>query len=176
MFVYGHRERQRGTIVANDVDGILGGVASCHDAMEIDEGSPQALRRPEASIVGMVGFWPVLGSPIPITEQSILAERIVVRSLLTLASGDGRDAEGQAAKSWLEDALRTQQWNALAFEGEARSEDLTSHQAGTKPTLLVEKCEGGKPHAQVGIVHADEILPGPQAQPVSDVLEARGVQ
>ena len=149
MLVHGHRERQRGAIVANDVDGVFGCVAARHDAMEIDQRSPQALRRTEASIVRMVGIWPVLGPPIAIAEQSILAERIVVRSLLTLAGGDRCDAERQAANPRLEDALRAKQWNALAFEGETRSEDLARYQVEAKPALLVEKRERSKPNPQV---------------------------
>jgi hypothetical protein len=149
MLVHCHRERQRGAIVANDVDGVFGCVPARHDAMEIDQGSPFALRRTEADIIGVVGIWSVLRAAVPIAEQSILSEGIVVRSLSTLAGGDGRNAERQAAKPWPEDALWAKQWNALAFEGETSSEDAARDQVEAKPALLVEKRERSKPNPQV---------------------------
>ena len=92
-------------------------------------------------------------------KESIFTQRIVVWTVLTLAGGDRRDAEGQSAEPRLENTLRAQQGNALAFERETRGEELTRQQVRAKPALFVEKRERGQPDAKVGVVYAGEILP-----------------
>jgi hypothetical protein len=68
MFVHGHRERQFGAIIADDVHGILGGVSARDDAVKIGERCLQALRFPETDVVRVIGLRPLLRSAIPIAK------------------------------------------------------------------------------------------------------------
>jgi hypothetical protein len=153
-----HCERESGTVIANDVDGIFGGVTARDDAVEVDQRCAMSLGLAEADIVSMVWIRPFLWPAISIAEQPVFAEGIIIRSLLPLKRRHRRDAQRQTAKSWLEDTARTEQRNTLTFEGKARGKALTIEEICSEPSLFVEERKGGKTDPQIGIIHGNKIV------------------
>ena len=151
-------ERQPWTIIANNVDGVLGGISARDNSMEVDQRSLQPLRLTEAGIVWVTGFRPVLTAAVPIAEQSILTEGVVVRAILPFENRHSRDAEGQPANSRLEDALRAEQGNALTLEREPGGEERPAEHITAQTMLLIQERESREPYAKVGVVHGREIL------------------
>ena len=72
-------------------------------------------RFPKPDVVGMVG----VGSAIPVVQQAVIADGIVVGSRLAFLHRHRGDAQRQAADPRVEDPLRSLKWNSLTFKGEA---------------------------------------------------------
>lgn len=97
-------------------------------------------------------------SAVLIPEQSVIADNIVVRTQLPFLHGHRRDAQRQAADSGFEDALRCLEGNAFTIEEEAALQLTPIEELRGLLPPSVQECKRGKPHAEVGRIHA-EILP-----------------
>ncbi len=106
------RERERFGGVADDEHRILGFVFPFNDTVEIDERCAPPHRLSKADVVGVIG----IGATIPIAEQTVLPDRVIVRARLAFLDCDRRDTERKAAHSWFEDALRCLQGHTFTVK------------------------------------------------------------
>lgn len=108
--------------------------------MEVDERRVALHRQAQADVLVMLGAHPA----VPIAEQAIVADRVVMRAGPAPHDGHCRDVEGDLSQdARLEHPLRPQEGNALAFVDEAFGGDLARQAAilAGEPLLLLKETE-----------------------------------
>ncbi len=83
-------------------------------AMEVDEGNVLHHRSSQTNVVWVT--W--IGSAVAIVD-ALVRLLVFVWPLLARDFGNSRDAQGQIAKGWLENALRRHKWDAAPIELES---------------------------------------------------------
>jgi hypothetical protein len=79
-----------------------------------------------------------IGPPIPVPQQPVRAGGIVVRP-----AGHRRDGQRSAREDlWLEDALRTQEWDANVIQDETLSKQTPWENVSMPGDLLSQPLEG----------------------------------
>ena len=84
----GDRECEGLRGVANDEHGVFSFVLPLHDAVEVDERHTAPHRFTQSDVIGMLG----IASAVPVPQQAVVADGIVVRPRLTFSHGYGGDA------------------------------------------------------------------------------------
>jgi hypothetical protein len=103
-FVNTHRKSQMLRIVTDDVDGPFGCVQAWHDPMEVDKRHLALHRQSETDVLMMAR----IRAAIAVSQQTVVAKRVIVGTRLSLDDGNRRNTERNRLKhSWLEDTLRT---------------------------------------------------------------------
>ena len=105
-----HREREAYRVVTHDEHRPRSEVLAGDDAVEVGERRSPGHCQSKAGVVGMVG----VTTSIPILQQAVWPEDVVVRSILTRDDGHRGDAQrhlGQHGR--LEDPLRSQQGHTV---------------------------------------------------------------
>src|SRR5207237_4843931 len=95
-------------------------------------------------------------SSIPVTQQTVLAERIVVGACLALNHWHRGDAQWDLAQqSWFEDALGAHERYALSFVGEPLLQHFPREDTliRSKPPLLFQEPERSDANVGVSVVH-----------------------
>jgi hypothetical protein len=117
--IHADRESQRTRVVAHDKDGICRLVQAGNEPEEIDKGHLRLHRLPQPNVVGMHR----VGSAIPVANQAIATNLIVVWSRLSLLAGSGRDAQRDLRQyGRLENALGAKKGHATTLMNKSRLE------------------------------------------------------
>lgn len=104
---------------------------------------------------------PDVSPSVPIPEQTVLANHIVVRSGLTFFDGNGENAQRDIQKRGREDSLRTCQTDSLSLEVEASLKVRARKQfLGRASCPSVKELERRESNPLVKVHSHDEMIPG----------------
>src|SRR5690606_16873025 len=134
------REGQPVRVIADDVDGPLSEIPTLDDTEEVDERHTPLHRQTQSDVVRVLR----ISAAIPVPEQPVIADGVIVRARFTFFDSFGGDAERDVAKDlWLEDALRTYQRDAFSLIDETFKEHLVRQctVVSGKVLLLLEESE-----------------------------------
>jgi hypothetical protein len=95
-----------------------------------------------------------VGPSVPITQQPIVTDGIVIRPRLPFLDGDCRDAQRQAADSRLEDAVRGLERNPYSLKGETALQLAPVEQVRRLSSALVQERKGRESNSKIGLIHA----------------------
>jgi hypothetical protein len=91
-----------------------------------------------------------IGSTIPISEQAVVADGVLIGSTSVISYWDGRNTERNVAQSGFEDALGIQEWHSLALKLKPPRKHIALDDAGIASDR-VQKGKGRQTNACIAV-------------------------
>ncbi len=101
----GHCERELLLIVPDDEHGVLSGILALDQSDEVDERKLHLHRKTKSTVVTVRG----VGTSVPVVDQAVGPDRVLIRPSLAFFDGDRREADREVQYGWLPNPGRANQ-------------------------------------------------------------------